>query len=175
MKCLSYLLLAALFLTSCGNDENEIFELNYEVDVVYEAGINQFQVHHIDTWDIPTLIEARLAASGRTIEDIEKILPKSAEIINTRNNIGLDFIRNLTLRVFEGSLFDPDVKENITEIFFRDNVPQDRSSSINLIPSLPDVKEHLLEDSFNFTISSELYAPPPNTIEARLRLRFSVQ
>lgn len=168
-------LLAALFLTSCGNDENEIFELSYEVDVVYEAGISQFLVAKIDTWDIPTRIDGLLTASGRTREDVEKIVPKSAEIVNLRNDVGLDFIRNITLDIFEGSLFEPNTKENETEIFFRENIPQDRSSLINLIPSLPDVKAHMLEETFNFTISSELRAPPPNTIEAKLRLKFSVQ
>ena len=175
MKFLSYLFLAALFLTSCNNNEDEIFELSYETDVIYEAGLSQFEAHFIDNFDIDTRIDALLAARGRTREDIEKILPKSAEIVNTRNDVSLDFIRNLVLRVFEGSPFDPNQKENETEIFFRDNVPQDRASFINLIPSLPDVKDQLLEEHFNFTIRTELRAPPPNTIEARLRLRFSVQ
>jgi hypothetical protein len=175
MKYLTFLLLAILSLTSCGDNENEIFEISYDANIFYEAGLSQFEVHFIDNFDIPTLINARLTASGRTREDINKILPKSAELVNIRNDIGLDFIRNLELDVFEGSVLAPNIKENQTEIFFRQDVPQDRSSFIDLIPSLPDVKDYLLEETFNFTIRTELRAPPPNTIEARLRLTFSVQ
>ena len=174
MKYLSLLLFAALCLTSCNDFEDEIFELDYTVDIAYEAGISQFQIHSIDTYDIQTMIQERLAATGRTAEEVQKILPKSAQLTNTRTGVSLDFIRNLTLEVFEGSVFT-DIKENEIEIFFRDNVPQDRSTQIDIIPSLPDVKEHLLQEKFNFTISTEFRVPPPNTVEARLRLRFSVQ
>jgi len=175
MKYLSYLFLAALSLISCADNEDELFELVYEVDIIYEAGLSQFEAHFIDTYDIQTRISGLLAASGMTRDEVTRVLPKSAELINTRSDVSLDFIQNITLRVFEGALFIPDEKQNELEIFFRDPVPQDRATLINLIPSLPDVKEHLLEDTFNFTTRSELRAPPPNTIEARLRLRFSVQ
>jgi len=70
---------------------------------------------------------------------------------------------------------NPDFKENETEIFFRENIPIERSTFIQLLPSLPDVKDQLLEDRFNVSLRTELRAPPPNTIEARLILRFTAQ
>ena len=68
--------------------------------------------------------------------------------------------------------FNPTDQENITEVFFRDNVPQDRRSFIDLLPALPEVQDRLFEEDFNLSIRTELRVPPPTTIEARLRVTF---
>lgn len=175
MKYLCFLFGTILLLTSCRNNEDEVFEMRFELDVVYEAGLSQFEAHFIDSYNIATRIEDLLAASGRSREDITAILPKSAEIVNQQSDISLDFVRNIIVESFDGSILNPDIKENETEIFFRDPVPVERTTFIQLLPSLPDVKEQLLEDSFNISLRSELRAPPPSTIEARLILRFTAQ
>jgi len=91
MKHLVFLFSFLILLTSCGNNEDEIFEMRFELDVVYEAGISQLEAHFIDSYDIETMIEAQLAASQRTREEIQAILPKSAEIVNRLTDQNLDF------------------------------------------------------------------------------------
>ncbi len=164
-----------MLLMSCNNNEDEIFEMTYDIVIPFEAGLSQFEAHFIDNFGINSRIDEFLAANNRTREDLTTILPKSAELSNINTDVSLDFIDNIVLTIFDGSELAPDIKENEKEIFFRVNVPQDRSLFIDLLPSLPDVKDHLFEDRFNFTVRVELRAPPPNTVEARLRLRFSAQ
>ena len=87
----------------------------------------------------------------------------------------MDFIQEISIRTFEGNSFDPNEFTNITEIFFRENVPQDRRTFINLLPALPDVKDSLLEEEFNLQVRTQLRVPPPSTVEATLRITFQVQ
>lgn len=171
MKKVLFCLLISFSFLAC-NDQEELFELTYEVDVFYTAGLTQFQAHFQDIFALDTNIEAILVANNRTQTEISSIVPKSAEIVNIQSSEGLDFIQNISIRVFDGSQFNPTDQENITEVFFRDNVPQDRRSFIDLLPALPEVQDRLFEEDFNLSIRTELRVPPPTTIEARLRVTF---
>lgn len=174
MNKVLFLLISLLVFTSCKQEE-ELFEITYETEVVFSAGISQFEAHFQDMFGINTMSEALLVANNRTEEEIMAIVPKQAELINIQSSESLDFIRNISIRIFDGNAFDPTNVTNITEVFFRENIPQDRRSFINLLPSLADVKDRLFEDRFNISVRSELRVPPPNTIEARLRITFAVQ
>jgi len=110
-----------------------------------------------------------------TREEISSIVPKEAQLINRQSNDGLDFIQDITISVFEGDSFNPDEVTNLMEVFFRESVPQDQRSFIDLLPSLPDVKNNLFEEEFNMRVRTQLRVPPPSTIEARLRVTFLVQ
>jgi len=175
MKYLGLLLISILLLGSCKDTPDELFEITAEIDVIFEAGINQFSTHFIDSYGIDSRINEILAANGRTLDEVTNIIPKSAEINNLQTNVSLDFIQNITLSVFDGDLTNPDLVENLTEIFFRDNVPQDRSTFIDLLPSLPDVKDQISKEKFNLRLRTQLRVPPPNTIEARLTVKFFAQ
>ncbi len=176
MKYIGFIILTFMALCSCKNEPDELFEISYDIDsTVFEAGLNQFQVHYLDSYEVNTRIDEYLAANGRTRDDISSIVPKSAEITNLLTNTSLDFLQRINLHVFDGSQFTPDVTENVTEIFFRDNVPQDRRTFIDLLPALPNVKDQMLKDKFNISLRVQLRVPPPNTVEARMKIRFSVQ
>jgi len=159
----------------CKENEEQLFELAYEVDVIFEAGLTQFEVHFQDSYAIDTRIDELLTASGRSREDISSIVAMSGDIVNIQTSASMDFIQDISIRLFDGSQFDPDEILNIQEVFFRDNIPQDRRTFIDLLPALPDVKEKLLEDRYNVSVRVQLRVPPPSTIEAKLRLKFIAQ
>ena len=174
MNKILFLLLSLLVLVSCNNEE-ELFEMTYETDVVFSAGISQFEIHFQDMFGINTMSEALLVANNRTTEEVMSIVPKEAQLINIQSSQSLDFIQDISIRIFDGDAFNPTDISNITEVFFRENVPQDQRTFINLLPSLPDVKDRLFEERFNISVRSQLRVPPPSTIEARLRVTFAVQ
>ena len=167
-------MLSLLVFASC-NTEEELFEIEYETDVVFSAGISQFEVHFQDIFGIQSMIDAFLVANNRTAEEIMSIVPKEARLINIQSSQSLDFIQDISIRLFDGDSFNPTEISNITEVFFRENIPQDQSTFINLLPSLPDVKDRLFEDDINIGVRSQLRVPPPSTIEARLRITFAVR
>jgi len=175
MKSLYLLIFSILLLSSCKKNEEQLFEMAYEFDVIFEAGLTQFQVHFIDTYALDTRLNELLAASGRSRSEISSIVPKSAEMINLQTSVALDFIQDISFRVFDGSQFTPEEMLNIQEVFFRDNLPQDQRTFIDLLPALPDVKDYLLEDKFNIGIRVQLRAPPPSTVDARVRIKFAAQ
>ena len=174
MNKILFLLLSLLVFASCNNEE-ELFEMTYETDVVFSAGISQFEIHFQDMFGINTMSEALLVANNRTTEEVMSIVPKEAQLINIQSSQSLDFIQDISIRIFDGDAFNPTDISNITEVFFRENVPQDQRTFINLLPSLPDVKDRLFEERFNISVRSQLRVPPPSTIEARLRVTFAVQ
>ena len=171
MKKVFFCFLVSISLLAC-NDQEELFDLTYEVDVVYTAGLPAFEVHFQDIFGLDTMIEEFLVANDRAQTEISSIVPKSAELVNVQSSEGLDFIRNISIRVFDGNQFNPNEQDNITEVFFRENVPQDRRSFIDLLPSLPEVQDRLFDEDFNLSIRTELRVPPPSTIEAKLRVTF---
>lgn len=168
------LIFAIAFFSSC-NDNEELFEMTYETDVAFSAGISQFEIHFQDMFGIETMSESLLAANNITREEISSIVAKEAQLINIQSNVSLDFIQEISIRTFEGSPFTPDDISNITEVFFRENVPQDQRTFINLLPALPDVKDNLFEEEFNLGVRTQLRVPPPSTVEAKLRVTFQVQ
>ena len=174
MNKILFLFLSFLAFASC-NEEEELFEMTYETDVVFSAGISQFEIHFQDMFGLNTMSEAFLVANNRTAEEIMAIVPKEAELVNIQTNQALDFIQDISIRMFDGDSFNPTEISNITEIFFRESVPQDQRTFINLLPSLPDVKDRLLEEEFNIGVRTMLRVPPPSTVEARLRITFAVQ
>jgi hypothetical protein len=167
-------MLSLLVFASC-NTEEELFEIEYETDVVFSAGISQFEVHFQDIFGIQSMTEAFLVANNRTAEEVMSIVPKEARLINIQSSQSIDFLRDISIRLFDGNSFNPTEISNITEIFFRENIPQDQSTFINLLPALPDVKDRLFEDEINISVRSQLRVPPPSTIEARLRITFAVR
>jgi len=169
-----FLFASIALLWSC-NDREELFEMEYTTDVAYSAGITQFQIHFQDMFGIDTMSDDLLAANNLTREEISSIVPKEARLVNIQSNDGLDFIQDITISVFEGDSFNPDEVSNLTEVFFRESVPQDQRSFIDLLPSLPDVKNNLFEEDFNMRVRTQLRVPPPSTIEARLTVTFLVQ
>ncbi len=174
MNKLLFLILSLSVLVSCDTEE-ELFEIEYETDVVFSAGISQFEVHFQDMFGIQSMTDAFLVANNRTAEEVMSIVPKEARLINIQTNQSLDFLQDVSIRLFDGDSFNPTEISNITEIFFRDNIPQDQRTFINLLPALPDVKDRLFEDEINVSVRSQLRVPPPSTIEARLRLTFAVR
>ena len=65
--------------------------------------------------------------------------------------------------------------QNETEIFFRENIPLDTRDFVDLIPTLPNVKDLMLEDFYSISIRMEFWEPTPTFVDVKLEFDFQVQ
>jgi len=158
-----------IHLLGCNKDPDSLFDMPYELNFEVAAGLNTFEAHYFDISGIRTNAEDLLNANNVQDTDITAVQPKTARLLSTFADVDLDFIREISIRVFED---DPDA---FHEIFFRDNVPLNSEDFIDLIPALPDVKEFLLDDGYNISIRMEFRLPPPTFVTMRLDYDFFAQ
>lgn len=139
--------------------------MNYRVDFEIPAGLNTFDVQTIE-FEVPTNKDNFLTANGLEEADIIRIKPKEARLtINTLDG-DLYFIEQVILEMF--------TRNNSTgkEIFFRENVPLNTGGSIDIIPSLPEVTELLLEENVFVRVELRLRDISPTFLDTRLEMIF---
>lgn len=158
-----------ILFSTCRDEPETLFEMDYRVDYNIAAGLNTFETHFFELSNIPTNATALLQNSNLTDGEIETIIPKSASLQSIFASDDLDFVREVSVRLFNND--DP----TGTEIFFRENVPGSTRDLIDLVPTLPDVKRYMLEDFYNVSIRMEFWEPTPTFIDVKLEFDFTVQ
>ncbi len=166
MKRYILLFFLTIQLLGCKKEPASLFDLPYELTFEIPAGLNTFETHYFDITGIRTNAEDLLSANNAEESDLLAVQAKTARLLSTFVDLDLDFIQEISVRVFED---DPNA---FHEVFFRDNVPFDSGDFIDLIPALPDVKEFLLDESYNLSIRMEFRQPPPTFVTVRLDFDF---
>ena len=169
MRVLLVFFLLVFSFSSCTDEAETLFEMDYRVDYNIAAGLNTFETHFFELFNIPTNATNLLQANNLTDGAIEAILPKSARLSSVFLSDDLDFIREISVRLINGD------NQNQTEIFFRENIPLDTRDFVDLIPTLPNVKQLMLEDFHNLSIRMEFWEPTPTFLDVKLEFDFQVQ
>ena len=169
MRVLLVFFLLVFSFSSCTDEAETLFEMDYRVDYNIAAGLNTFETHFFELFNIPTNATNLLQANNLTDGEIEAILPKSARLSSVFLSDDLDFIREISVRLINGD------NQNQTEIFFRENIPLDTRDFVDLIPTLPNVKQLMLEDFHNLSIRMEFWEPTPTFVDVKLEFDFQVQ
>ena len=99
MRVLFVLLVLALSITSCTEEAETLFEMDYRLDYNIAAGLNTFETHFFELSNIPTNATNLLQANNLTDGEIEAILPKSARLSTVFLTEDLDFIREVSVRL----------------------------------------------------------------------------
>ncbi len=161
-----YLLLFIIpFLWSgCRNDEPILFELEFREDFEITAGLNTIETHHFLLRNINTNLDSYLSSFGYQESDISLINPNNATLEVLFGNSDLDFVFEVSVRAYKENPLD------YQEIFYRENVPLNTSSVLQLLPTLVDVKKLMQEDVFNIDVAFLFRNAPPQFIDARLTL-----
>jgi len=116
--------------------------------------------------DIPTNMDAFLINNDADVNDITGIIAREAELSVNFANIDFAFIREVVVEIYS----DDDIQGK--EIFFREDVPLNTGIRLQLLPSLPDVHEFLMDDDFNIRIELKLRDFSPTFIETRFDFQF---
>ena len=161
------LLLTAIVLAgfSCnkGPDIMPGFEMLYQEEFIIPVGISQFEVHHFQFENLPSRYQQYLDQHKKTDAEITSIVTAKAGITGIFGDANLDFIEQVSLRVY-----DQDNPNDFLEIAYRYPVPLDPGNNLPIIPSLADAKRFL--SSSRFAIDVVLWLRKPTTEESEVRL-----
>ena len=162
---LFFLLSLPILFSTCGNDATG-FLMQYQRDFEIRAGLGVFDIHVFELNGIPTNKEAFFTANGVLESDITQIIPQNAALSINFDNVEFGFVRTVIVEIF--------TRDELRgrEIFFREELPQNIGTQIDLIPSLPDVKDLLTQDEFNVRIELQLRDISPQFIETRFDFEF---
>lgn len=155
-----FLFFGILAMMSCKTDDGPGIDMLYFEDFSMQAGLNPFVTHFYE-FVLPTQGDFFL---GNERENVDRITNSFARLTNNEG-APYDFVEAITLNVIDRNT------GAIYEAAFREEIPFDTGSTLNLIPSLTDFKELLSGNEFDLQLRIRLRASPPFSID-RNRLDF---
>ncbi|MGK0363761.1 MAG: hypothetical protein ACI85O_000814 [Saprospiraceae bacterium] len=175
MKNIAFLLFSLLFVTSCKKNKDEIifpFPLQ-DIDFAIPPTASTFQVHYFNLDNVVTNHEGLFSSNNIDEMSDYRIVPAEASFNVLVGNIDYDFIEQMSIRICNAG----DVSENCgIEIFWRQPVPLNVGSILDLIPSDIDIKQYLTQEKVNIQVKLEMLRQnPPQFVETRLLLDFAVR
>lgn len=169
MKKLYLLIPMIVLVLACRKDRRErIFEmtfppLNFEVP----AGLNQLQARVFAFNSIPTNIKTYLSQSNTDTSAIYAINPFFARITTT-DNVSFNYLREVSVRACplgqECTAFD--------EVFYLDDMWGRSYQTINLLPTLHNMKQLMSGEKFRLEIVFFLSEITPYSMSCRLEMGF---
>lgn len=129
---------------SCGGGETPLFVMELEAELLIPAGLNNLDSYYFKIEDVPTRI-ANYATT--TFGDIDRIQSSNARIEGRIFDIDYSIIDQITIDVISKS--DP---SNQKEIFYNNLISFNEQSELQLLSSLSDVGDILIEDTVDLGI-----------------------
>lgn len=143
------LFFAAIAGLSCNKSDDQApgFDMVYLQDFTIPPGIGAFEVHHFQIENIPSRYQQYLDQHGKTDSQITGIITAQATLGGIFGDANLDFIDQVSLRVYDES--DP---TDWVEIAYRQPVPLDPGNTLPLIPTLADAKRFFKNSRFSLDV-----------------------
>ena len=168
-KILPFLIMALLVLT-CNRDNRErLFEMvypNFRFDVI--PGGSSFLPRVVEFNSVATNIDFYLDQSNTDPELITGINPYSARIYSLDGN-EFQFVEEISVRICPDG---PDPCTPADEAFYIDNLQNRGDEVVELLPTLRNVKNQMLERTIKTEIVFFLRYPPPTSIESAFDMTF---
>lgn len=160
-----WILAGIIFLCSCSKDvEPGLFEWDINVPVELPLNPNAFEGKVITIYNVPTLLKAQFAGTGVDLDRIEKIELVSASLQSDFPDQVLDFIREISLDVY-----DTDLTSHV-EMAFKDPVDFSVRDRIDLFPSLPDITSYFKQEQVSLQLAYKVRMTNP-AIKTHIFLR----
>lgn len=148
-KIFLLIVFAAIAGLSCNKSDDQApgFDMIYQTDFDIPAGIGAFEVHHFLIENIPTRYQQSLDQHGKVDSLITGIITAQATLGGIFGDANLDFVDQVSLRVYDES--DP---TDWVEIAYRQPVPLDPGNTLPLIPTLADAKRFFKNSRFSLDV-----------------------
>ncbi|MEM1122418.1 MAG: hypothetical protein AAGJ18_18375 [Bacteroidota bacterium] len=161
----AFLLLIPILFSNC-KGEGLGFTMTYQRDFEIPAGLGVFDTHVFELNGIPTNKAAFLSTNDAQESDITGIIPRRAELSINFADVDFVFVQEVIVEIFN--------RNNLRgkEIFFREDIPLNVGFRLDLVPSLPDISEFLMEDEFNVRVELRLRDISPQFIDTRFDFQF---
>jgi len=164
-----YLFSLIFLLSNCKDEEPVLFTMAYQESFEIPAGLPTIDNHHFVLTNIATNKASLFSGNNVTDEDIVTINPESCRLTSVLNS-EYGFLFNVSVRMYT------DNPSAYKEIFYRDNVPTNTGGQLDLIPTLVNVRDFLVEETFTVEVVLERpRIPSPEFIDTVIRMEFAVR
>ncbi|MDX2136027.1 MAG: hypothetical protein SFV52_14680 [Saprospiraceae bacterium] len=165
------ILLALLGLFSCKKDETKPgFDMPYQVTFDIPPGINAFDTHYFNLFNISSQYQTFLAQQGVPDSLIVSINTQQAGMSGIFGDESFNFIQEVSLRIF-----DERKPDDWLEIAYRSPTPLEPGNRLDLIPTLVDARRFLQNPRFSLAVVLRLRQTPPVEVPVRLNLVMRAQ
>jgi len=165
--CQFTLIIAMLMSFSCKKNDQFLMEMPYIETFSVNAGLNSLETWFFNIKDIRSNRADLLNANGIDESEITKINPGRAKLLNVLGGNDYENIEKISIHIFKD---DP---KKAKEIFYRDNVPTNTGSELELIATLVDLNDIAIDD-FNIYVKIKFRNPPAVSFESRVEFSFLV-
>ncbi len=166
LASLKLLCISGLLLVSCNRLET-LFEIPARVDMIIPAGSNTFEILGLET-EILFPYEISLSSRGISDASVDRVVAQRATFRPVFASIDLNFIN-----VIEINVVDPEDPNNKREVFFLDPIPFGPKNSIDLLASLPDIKDFISDgDKLLLEVELTFRNVPTTNIDIRIDMEF---
>ncbi len=153
-KTIFLLILPMLFLKSCNKKDR--LEIPFTAYVEIPAGLNSFLTYHFPV---------RVGTNGQIPANMTIARPARMRAFLESGEGSFNFVR----RAYMDAITD----NGRIEMGYNLDVLLNGSSSLDLYPSIADIKEHINSDSFDIEFKIDLRSS--TTLTSRVRIDFSVE
>jgi len=153
-KTIFLLILPMLFLCSCNKKDR--LEIPFTAYVEIPAGLNSFLTYHFPV---------RVGTNGQIPANMTIARPARMRAFLESGEGSFNFVR----RAYMDAITD----NGRIEMGYNLDVLLNGSSSLDLYPSIADIKEHINSDSFDIEFKIDLRSS--TTLTSRVRIDFSVE
>ena len=162
---LALLLIIPLLFSTCKGDGLG-FTMTYQRDFEIQAGLNVFDTHVFPLNGIASNKEVFLSTNDANESEVTEIVAREAALSINFANEDLVFVQEVVVEIFNRN----DIVGK--EIFYRENIPLNTGTRLDLIPSLPDVRAFVMQEEFNVRVELKLRDISPQFLETRLDFQF---
>ena len=153
-------------LISCSSRET-LFDVTSRLDFQVDLGLSIISTHNFIKERVVIPIDVTASNIGVLDADIDQVVAQTA-FLRPRfgDPINLDFINSVQVSIVDPDLLRP------REIFFMDFVRVGAKTEIELMPSLTDIKDLVVNDKAIIEVSLRFRQFPPQTFEMDLDMTF---
>ena len=159
------LFISILFLGSCSNAPDALFQITTEAEFEIAPGLNTIETFIFPINQVPTNFTA--LSNGADPNTIGSIQPSRAIITAPFVNFDWSIVREVSVRAI--SRRNPELN---FEIFFQDQISLNNQNELRLFSSLSDVKDILIDESFNLEVRFNFRNITPAQIPSRIEMNF---
>ncbi len=162
-------LVISMLLLSCKKDEIEFIDiLSIEIPIEIPAGLDPIQTHFFPNNNVLTRLDEVLAANNITIDDIEAIQPRFAQIISLNPSQEFDFVRLSTIEIGNSD-------RDFIEAFYIDQVPNNEDGILDYIPNEVNLKSRFENSRINTELRFQIKRSNTSTFRANIEMSFFIQ
>lgn len=169
MKFYFLILMSMIGLLSCSKDNDLVYDFRLQTSLNVPPSLNTLETHYFFIRELPTFYKANLESRGISSEAVS-LVNSSRGIFSTRfTSYDLAFIRLVTVSAISRK------SGKRVEMFYREDVPFNEDSDLQMISSLGNLKEILAEETMDLEIRLEFRSFPPPGLTLQLDYGYLVQ